>query len=628
MIVNRLKLLVGGVQLRDGVTTVTDVLGKIFTRAGLYTLAEEKGYASTIYGAHQFDPMVTSDQPVISHADDLIDVLVALEFDVNPDAPDQPNRDTILRHGGKVADRGILLYDSSAGTVPVRDLEARKVKVFPLPARTIAQRDLKMEVVKNTIFVGALFRVLEFDMDQKYLRQLIEERFLRKGQKVVDINLEAARRGMDAIEKGLTEQGWKDTGYRLEPRPTSEKRAYISGTDTLCMGAIDAGCRFYAGYPITPASGILEFMEQHLPRYGGRALQGQNERESIRAAIGAALAGVRSATGSSGPGISLKVEEIGAAATTETAIVIIDAMRAGPSTGMPTKSEQGDLGLVCFGAAGDIPRIVLAPATTEECYTIMYDAFNYADKYQCPVFVLTDLTLMDGRKTIPEDFFTRSRVRIDRGAIVREEDIRKAGGYKRYAITDHGISPRLIPGTPGAVFKASGAEHDEHGFVTTEAARRRAMMEKRMRKLETYLAEDVRPPQVFGKPDGVPVLVGWGSSKTVLLDAQAGLQKAGTAVCVIHFSHLWPFPTAVAKPLFDKASAVIVCEQNFVGQFADVIQQHCLIPARRIVKYNGRPFYPSDIIRGVREIVRNGRQIYRVGEEGPVMPAQVTEGDM
>lgn len=627
MVVNNLKLLVGGVQLRDGVTTITDILGKMFVRAGLHVLAMEKGYASTIYGAHQYDPVVVSETPPRAWGDDRTDILVALEYDTNPDVAVQPNRDTLLRHGANLKDGGVLLYDSSTNTVDTSDLEARRIKVFPLPARQIALRELKREVVKNTVVTGALLRLLEFDMDYRLFGQYLEERFAKRSREIVELNLEAARRGRAVIEEILTAQGWTDVGYRLEARPLEQPMLLVNGNEALSMGAILAGCRYYAAYPITPASSILEFMEAHLPRYGGRAIQGQNERESIRAAIGASVTGVRAAVGSSGPGISLKVEEFGVAGMNEVPVVIINTQRAGPSTGMPTKSEQGDLHLAVHGGHGDIPKIVLAAGTIEECYTLAFEAFDLADKYQCPVFLLSDLAIADGRKNLPEAFFASNRRPVVRHGLLREADF-KGDGYRRYRMTDSGISPRNVPGVPGRIFKMSGSEHDEAGMVTTDPPKRKAMYEKRMRKMETYLKEDVKPPQIFGSPDGVPLLACWGSTKPAALDAQARLQAEGLETCVIHFTHLWPLPVHLVRPLLARGSAVIVVEGNFSGQLADLIQQECLQETRRILKYNGRPFYTADIVGGVRQILANGDRIVRIGDRAPeVMLETVPEGD-
>jgi len=336
---------------------------------------------------------------------------------------------------------------------------------------------------------------------------------------------------------------------------------------------------------------------------------------------------VRSAIGSSGPGISLKVEEFGVAGVTETPIVIIDTQRAGPSTGMPTKPEQGDLSMSIFAGHGEIPRIVLAAGTVEECYTLAFEAFDLADKYQCPVFLLTDLTLADGRKNLPEEFFTTNRRPVNRHGLLREADLKK-DGYRRYALTESGISPRNVPGIPGGIFKMSGSEHDEAGMVTTDPPKRKAMFEKRMRKMATYLKEDVKPPQVFGSPGGVPLLVGWGSTRLPLLDAQARLRAEGLETCVVHFTHLWPFPVHLARPLLQRGSHVIVVEQNYSGQLADLIQQECLIETRRILKYLGRPYYTADITGGVRRLLVNGIRVVRVGEQAlEVMLETVPEGD-
>jgi 2-oxoglutarate ferredoxin oxidoreductase subunit alpha len=501
--------------------------------------------------------------------------------------------------------------------VPTDDLEARGVRVFPIPARQIAHRDLKKEVVKNVVMTGALFRLLEFDQNETRLRRLLEERFARRGQALVDLNLEAARRGRAVAEAILKERGWRDIGFRLEPVAGSPPAVYIGGNEALAIGAIQAGVRFYAGYPITPATSILEFMEQHLPRYGGRALQGANERESIRAALGASAAGVLSMVGTSGPGLSLKVEEIGVSGITETPLVIVDTMRAGPSTGMPTKPEQGDLWLVTGGGHGEIPRIVIAPSTIEECHSMIRDAVRLSDLYQCPVFFMTDLNLSEGRATVPEDVFRQNGRPAER-YLLTEAEVR-GERYERYSLTDSGISPRLAPGTRGAIAKVNSTEHDEAGLVTTDRPRRVAMMDKRMHKMTEYLQHDAKPPQVYGAPGKGPILVGWGSTKAVLLDAREQLRAEGVDAAVVHFTHLWPFPTHLAKPLLDRGVPVVVCEHNYLGQFAGLIQAHCIIPTRRVLKYNGRPLHPSEVVRAVREVTRNGAGTVRLGGKDPFM---------
>jgi 2-oxoglutarate ferredoxin oxidoreductase subunit alpha len=616
MQINRMKLLVGGVQLRDGVSTITDILGRLLTRCGLHVMAVERGFASTIYGAHQYDPVVVSPEPPVSWGDARIDILVGLEYDANPDSKIQPNRDTLLRHAFELRDGGVALYDSSNGIVPTDDLETRGVRVFPIPARQIAQRDLKKEVVKNVVMTGALFRLLEFDQDESRLRRLLEERFARRGAELVDLNLEAARRGRAAAEAIMKDHGWRDIGYRLEPVAGQRPAVYIGGNEALAIGAIQAGVRFYAGYPITPATSILEFMQRHLPRYGGRALQGANERESIRAALGAGAAGVLSMVGTSGPGLSLKVEEIGVSGITETPLVIVDTMRAGPSTGMPTKPEQGDLWLVTGGGHGEIPRIVLAPSTIEECCSMMRDAVRLSDVYQCPVFFLTDLNLSEGRATVREDALRQNGHRVER-QLLTEADVR-GERYLRYRITESGMSPRLVPGTRGVTSKVNSTEHDEAGFVTTDRPMRVAMMDKRMRKMAEYLQHDAEPPQVYGTIGKGPILVGWGSTKPVLLDARERLRAEGVDAAVVHFTHLWPFPTHLAKPLLDRGVPIVVCEHNYLGQFAALIQAHCLIPTRRVLKYNGRPLHPSEVVRAVHEVTRNGAGTIRLGGKDPV----------
>ncbi|HKV44259.1 MAG TPA: transketolase C-terminal domain-containing protein, partial [bacterium] len=316
-------------------------------------------------------------------------------------------------------------------------------------------------------------------------------------------------------------------------------------------------------------------------------------------------------------------EEFGVSGVTETPLVIVDAMRAGPSTGMPTKAEQGDLYLVTTGGHGEIPRIVLAPSTIEECYTLMHEAVRLAETYQCPVYFMTDLNLSEGRVTVPESVF-RSGSAITR-QVATEAQVREER-YLRYRITESGVSLRLIPGTRGGVSKINSTEHDEFGFVTTEPAKRVAMMDKRMRKMTSYLQHDARPPQVYGTAAGGLAIVGWGSTKPALLEARQRLEAEGTPAAVVHFTHLWPFPTHLAKPILEAAERVIVCEHNYTGQLAELIQAHCVIPVRRVLKYNGRPFYPSEVVRAIHEVAHNGARVVRLGGKEPVMVEVGSDG--
>jgi 2-oxoglutarate ferredoxin oxidoreductase subunit alpha len=255
----------------------------------------------------------------------------------------------------------------------------------------------------------------------------------------------------------------------------------------------------------------------------------------------------------------------------------------------------------------------------------MAEAHHLADKYQCPVFFLTDLNLSEGRKAIPESFFLKQQIVVDRSTLVSEADLRRDGAYRRYVVTETGISPRLIPGMVGGVFKATGSEHDERGFVSTDPLIRKSQVDKRLRKMETYLKEDAPAPQVFGRPAGHPVLLGWGSTRPVLLDAQQRLRAQGVEAAVVHFTHLWPFNAAAAKPLLEKATTIIAVEGNFTGQFADIIQAYCLLPVRRVLKYNGLPIYVSEITDAVQTILREGTDVVRL-TDGPV-PVKVSEGD-
>jgi 2-oxoglutarate ferredoxin oxidoreductase subunit alpha len=332
-------------------------------------------------------------------------------------------------------------------------------------------------------------------------------------------------------------------------------------------------------------------------------VQAEDELSAVNMTIGAAYSGARSITASSGPGIALMIEALGLAAVTETPIVLVDVQRCGPSTGMPTRMEQADLNLLIYGAHGEIPRIVIAPSDIEECFYQTIRAFNLADKYQCPVIVATDQYLSQSQRTTWP--FDLSKATVDRGWLLTNDELQHLNGpFKRYLITDRGISPRTIPSQEQGIFKTTGVEHVETGNATENPEARSRMMKKRFLKLETFRREDMQPPRIFGNPESDITIVGWGSTKGVILEVMERFKhEESLDLKLMQLLDIWPFPDQVVADLLRTSRQVIVVENNFTGQLANLIRQQTGIECSKVVKYNGSPFSPQELYQRLKEVI-------------------------
>jgi 2-oxoglutarate/2-oxoacid ferredoxin oxidoreductase subunit alpha len=582
VIVNQLKLLAGG-EAGDGVFAVSDMLALMFARAGLEILTTQT-YSSRIRGGHINASVRVAERELLSQGDAL-DLLIALDLE------------TVELHRKTVRDGGIILYDDSQGEIDLGDLEQRQVTVFPIPARKIARERLSAPIMKNIVMTGAALTAVNFDPEFEFLGGLIRERFLQKGEKVVAKNLEAAAAGRE-----LVLQANKPNHYRLEKRERPRKML-LQGSDAVSFGALVAGCRFMASYPITPASDIMEYLVTKFPKYNGVMVQAEDELSAINMAIGASFSGARSLAASSGPGIALMIEALGLAAVTETPLVLVDVQRCGPSTGMPTRMEQADLNLLIYGAHGEIPRIVIAPSDIEECFYQTIRAFNLAEKYQCPVIVATDQYLSQSQRTTWP--FDLSKVAIDRGWLLTDHELNDLDGpFKRYLIAERGISPRTIPSQEKGIFKTTGVEHVESGNATENPDARARMMGKRFLKLETFSQEDMQPPKTFGNPDSDITIVGWGSTKGVILEVMERFrQEDGIDLKLMQVVDIWPFPDQAVADVLHTSRQVVVVENNFTGQMANLVRQQTGIECSKVVKYNGAPFSPEELYQRLKELI-------------------------
>ncbi len=546
----------------------------------LHTFTE---YMSRIRGGLNFFQIRVAERPLWAHHEGM-HILVAF----SPEA--------VAEYGPLVHRGGAVLYDETLKFDP-EPVTRRGVQLFGLPLTKIAQEVGGSKVMMNTCGLGALAGVIEYPFE--FIADVIRRNFARKGDAVVQGNLRVAEEGYRlGRERFAASFDWK-----VRPLDPKVSRMLLNGNQALSVGAIAAGCRFISGYPMTPATSILEFMASHASKYDIVVKQTEDEIAAICFAIGAGNVGARAMTATSGGGFSLMVEALGLAGMAEVPVVIVEAQRPGPSTGMPTKTEQGDLLFALFAGQGEFPRIVLTPGTQEECFHAAVRAFNLAEKWQCPVIVMTDLYLANMMRTIPPTEFPIEAVTIDRGELLSGEELdRLAGPYLRYKDTPSGISPRALPGHPKAVQQANSDEHDEYGhFEDEDAANRIKMAGKRMRKFRN-IVEDLRGPTIYGPERAELTLMGWGSSYGAMREAVDLLNARGVRTNMLHFVDVWPFPEAKAAPLIEAARELVAVEGNPSGQLALLVRAMTGRRADRMVlRWDGRPLSPEYILAKLEE---------------------------
>jgi len=558
----------------DGVLFTGNVLAKLLKRHG-WEIVTSRDFPSNIRGESTCYTVRASLDKVYGLSDQL-DILLAFDCE------------SILAHLPEIAANGIVFCDGQGWTAPPP--EQTQGKMFHrFSLRALAREQFGQEIFKNVIALGALSYVL--DLDPALLDGIISEMFLRrKGEEVVRKNVRAARFGYEKAKEIIAES---------ERRPLAKKadadRILISGDEAIGLGALAAGCRYFAAYPICPASEIWQWLVHYLPDFGGAVVQTEDELASLNMALGASFAGARAMTSTSGPGASLMMEAFSLAGMAEIPVVIAHVQRLGPATGMPTKSQQGDVLQWIFGSHGEFPRIVLAPGTVGECFELTVGAFNLADKYQCPVIILTELDMgQNFRTTRALDF---SGIRIDRGKLLNPEDLLGMAEFKRYELAADGISPRSLPSWKNGVHLAESLEHDEKGYRDEDPLNRRRMMEKRMRKLD-QASPDLCPPQVWGCQKAEVGFIGFGSTLGAILEAIEQLRVKSVPSRFLQLRTLWPFPAAEVRQFLAESRDVFVVEHNFSGELATLIKSQVSPCAelKNILNYSTLPFTPKEIV--------------------------------
>ncbi len=565
----------------QGVATPGDIFAKIFSRRGLH-LNAYNAYQSIIRGGHTFLTIRTGPEKV-TNMGDRIDLLIPL------------NQDAMNRHLGLLTDGAACIYN--ADTIKP-SAAAEGVALCPLPVSKLADIT-RNKVAQNTLAVGAGLSMMGIGFQA--LEEVLAEQFKKKGEAIVSENVGIAQAGYDYAGANFKPFAW--------PLPmTGNRYAVLSGNTAMAMGGAAAGVKFYCAYPMSPSTGVLHWMAAHARKANIMVRQVEDEIGVVNMAIGAAHAGVRSMCATSGGGFALMSEGLGMSAMMETPVVVIDCQRAGPSTGVPTKTEQGDLWQMLGAAFGDYPRVLAAPLDIGDCFKIIPEIFNIADRFQCPGLVLCDLLLSEGRLSVDPKDLDFAPV-IDRGELITTatpaSDTGSNGGYKRYKITESGISPRAVPGVPGHTHTAATDEHEEDGVLIsdefTNPTKRRAMMEKRMRKVAGIQAA-VLPPKLSGPRDAEITLIGWGSTKGVIEEACEILNEQGISANQLQIRWLVPLHGEAILEILKDSRHTFIVENNYSGQFARYLRSETsYVPNGYIRKYDGEPFMPHHIVEAVKE---------------------------
>lgn len=648
VITNSLSWVIGGAQ-GSGVDSAANIFSRACAIGGLYIFGKRE-YYSNIKGEHSYFTVRVSEKQIRSPID-CINVLVSFDAE------------TVLRHFEEVTEGGAILYDSDIvetkiDEVPTIDDHAaarikktlekaglepsvkgaleyakkHKVALYPMPyfylleefAKKMNDPSLsKLARMINVMALTASMALLEFDSGA--LARAIRFIFRAK-PKVAEMNVQAAEYIYNyASAKFASENGF---AYRLKSRPAEKGMTIVQGSQSSALGKMVAGCRFQTYYPITPASDDSEFLESNevLDLYdSGKkgstvVVQTEDEIAAITMAIGSALAGARSATATSGPGFSLMAEAIGWAGINEVPVVISLYQRAGPSTGLPTRHEQGDLSFAINAGHGEFPRIVFASGDIEESFYDTVKAFNFAERYQMPVIHMLDKAIANSVMTCR--VFEPDKTKIERGLLatkITDADKGAAGNYLRFKLSDSPISARIALGTEDAIFWNTGDEHTEEGHITEDPEVRVSMMDKRMGKLDLALKEipDEDKAIVHGDAGADVAILSWGSTKGAVLDAMEKLQAEGVRVRFVQLRLMNPFPAELVKKLLAGSKTVIDVEMNYLAQLAGLVSQHTgREPDYKIIKYNGRPMSLDEVYRAVKRIIDGNaprRQVLKGG---------------
>ncbi len=609
--------MVGG-EAGYGISTMGAMFARICTRAGLFAHGYGE-YPSLIRGGHNTAMVRVGQNPTLSHSE-TVDILLAL------------NKETLDLHLSRMAEDGVVIYDGEAvqwdwAQEATQGRFSPELRVVSVPLARIT-KDLAVDrVMRNTVALGASLAVFGFEF--AHMQAILERTFARKGQEVVDHNVKVAKAGFDFIQNTfgktypLARGGKAPFERTMQPAANAHARILLSGNEAIALGALKAGVKFMSAYPMTPVTSIMQVLAGWGTKYDLVMKQTEDEIAAVNMAIGASYMGVRAMTATAGGGFSLMVEALGMAAITETPLVVVEGTRPGPSTGLPTWTDQGDLRFVMHASQGEFPRIVVMPGDAEECFWMTAKAFNWADRYQMLALVVTDKYLGESIHTC-EPYSDRQQgdseaYRIDRGALLTPQAAAEipAGTYLRYAFTDNGVSPRALPGYANCIHTASTDEHREDGDLDESSENRKKMVDKRARKLAFFVEAlpEHEAIELHGPQEADLTLVGWGSTKGPILeairelnrndgndgaadDATAGQTPRRARVNFLQIKMALPFPAAAAERELKRARKILVIENNATAQMASILREYTGIALTDChLRYDGRPISSAEVAK-------------------------------
>ncbi|KHD38584.1 2-oxoacid:ferredoxin oxidoreductase subunit alpha [Clostridium acetobutylicum] len=553
------NILIGGAA-GQGMETLAAILQKILKKKG-FEIFTTQDYMSRVRGGHNFFQIRFGNEEIRTHVKE-IDGIIALDLS------------TIELHINELKKDGFVICDNS--------IKYEDKRVYALPLRDIAHKIGNVRVY-GSVALGALLKL--FNQDLAFAFDVLNVRFKE----------DIAQKNFNAFEEGFKKVVPK---YDIKPKEKDDK-LLINANQAIALGALAAGCKFYSAYPMTPSTSIMDYLASKMKEAGIVVEQAEDEIAAINMAIGASFTGTRAMTGTSGGGFALMVEAIGLSSMLEVPIVVAEIQRPGPTTGLPTRTEQGDLKFVISSSPGDVPKMVIALKNAEDAFYQTMRAFNIADKYQIPVIILGDQYIADNNRTVRE--FDFDKIKVNR--YLSDEDFKGNREYKRYEVTKTGVSPRIIPGNiEGKTVLVDSDEHDEYGHITESSETRVLMNDKRIRKMK-HLKEELIEPEYFGEDAAENILIGWGSLEGAIKEAVNDLNKEGKEkYAALIFGDVWPLPEKLLREKASKAKTLIDVEQNAQGQLADIIREGTGIEVdKKILKYDGRPIIASYIVERIKE---------------------------
>ncbi|MDJ0626526.1 MAG: 2-oxoacid:acceptor oxidoreductase subunit alpha [Candidatus Caenarcaniphilales bacterium] len=590
---NKISIKIAGAQ-GQGAGSGGQGLAKVFKRAGLHVFGIFD-YMSLIKGGHSFFQLTLSDQEINANTEKFH---IVVSFD--PQNVQETVGDIHTLQEG-----GLFIVDDSINLKPEIEAAVNEVgaKLCKIPMIKLGTEIGGNKIMANTVALGAVVGLTGTPFE--ILENIVAENFAKKSKEIADKNVAVAKAGFDFGSQNLK----SEFNFSM-PQSNKDKVAgkmLINGNEAIAMGSYAAGCRFFSAYPMTPGTSVFEWFTKDNAKLGVVTKHVEDEIAAVCMAIGAAQVGARAMTSTSGGGFCLMVEGLGLAGITEVPIVVVDAQRGGPSTGLPTRTEQADLLFAVNSSHGEFAKIVLAPGTVEQCYEAGVRAHNLAAKYQTPVIILTDLLMADHLKdSSKEDYYIPE---VDLGKVVSKEELDKLGEdekYLRFKFTEDGVSPRALQGHPKSVHAPATDEHDETGHITEDASNRLQMMEKRMKKLESAV-NDIKGPEFHGPENADLTLIVWGSTYGAALEAvqlfnsdEANKQK----INLLHFTEVWPFPVKLTEEALKKVKLSMSVEQNYTSQFCKLLRAETgYVPNKLINKYDGRQITPEEIVREVQKLL-------------------------